>query len=77
MTIKHVGDNGELEAFKKLRRAKRNKVHVYEDFDTAINFNVNGGEDGGMWEKVEDSFQYDSPNLKEILELDYQMHLKS
>ena len=68
MAIKRAGDDGEPGVSKKLRRSKRNKDHVQEDFDPAIDSNDNGGDDGAMGEEVEESLERDPANLKENLE---------
>ena len=39
MATKHAGDDSEPGVSKKLRRSKRNKDHIQEDFDPTINSN--------------------------------------
>jgi hypothetical protein len=43
MATKCAGNNGEAGASEKLRRSKRNKDHVEEDVDSAIESIDNGG----------------------------------
>ena len=64
MAIKRGGDDGEPENSIKLQRSKRNKDHAQEDFDPTIDFNDNSGDDDAMGEKVEESRDRYSVNLK-------------
>jgi hypothetical protein len=65
MAIKRAGNDGEAGASKKLRRSKRNKDHVEEDVDPAIESIDNGGDDGATGEEVEESLKRGPENLEE------------
>ena len=65
MATKRVGNDGEPEISKKLQCSKRNKNHVPEDFDPAIESNDNGWDDGEFSEEMEDSLERVPANLKE------------
>lgn len=75
MAIKCAGYNGQPKAFKGSQCIKWNKDHVQEDFDSAIDLNDNGGDDGGFGEEMEVILENDPANFEKIIRrLDYQMH---
>jgi hypothetical protein len=65
MATKRAGNDGEAGASKKLQRSKRNKDHVEEDIDPAIESINNGGDDGATGEEVEESLERGPKNLEE------------
>jgi hypothetical protein len=65
MATKREGNEGEPGAFKKLRRSKRNKDHVQEDDDPAIDSIDYDGDDGVTGEEVEETLERGPENLEE------------
>ena len=62
MGNKHANDGGEPMSSKKVRCSKQNKDHILKDDSLIIDSNVNGVEDGGFGEEVEESLQRGASN---------------
>jgi hypothetical protein len=77
MATKRAGNDSEAGATKKLQHSKRNKDHVEEDVDPAIESIDNGGDDGATGEEVEESLEKVPKTSKKIRGLDYQMRSKA
>jgi hypothetical protein len=65
MATKRAGNDGEARTSKTLRRSKRNKDHVEEDVDPAIESINNDGDDGATGEEVEEFLERGPENLEE------------
>ena len=67
MPNKHVNEDGNFETSKRLRRSIWFKDHVEKDFDHAIAYNNNGGNNGGLGKEIDDSLERDPAKVEENL----------